>query len=165
MRSGKNTNRRSQDRRLNASPFSARESGAGLGGTLACKGGAACDNHTQISSLLRFGQKCKPANTFELDEFAATEGGAQETTTVAFTAGTTASAAKSSVTVSPRSVTADGVATTRGVLETLPLQSGNWSGKPGTFAYWRCCSCGRPHELQHATAVSQRVEMVRPPCH
>ena len=54
----------------------------------------------------------------------ATEGTAQETTTVAFTAGTTASAAKSSVAASPSSVTANGVATTT-VTVTVEDANGN----------------------------------------
>ena len=58
------------------------------------------------------------------DTITATEGGAQETTTVAFTAGTAASAAKSTVAASPTTVTADGVATTT-VTVTVEDANGN----------------------------------------
>jgi len=57
--------------------------------------------------------------------------------------------------------------TSRGKFETLPAPSRKLERKPWTVSlcYWRCCSCGRPFELQHSPTVSQRVEMVRPPCH
>jgi hypothetical protein len=58
------------------------------------------------------------------DLITANESGAQETTTVAFTAGTTASSTKSSVTVNPGTVTADGVATTT-VTVTVEDANGN----------------------------------------